>query len=202
MLRCNSIRTKDRRLKTPLQSGRGAPPPGAAILPHIFSLQSEKARSKVLRIHRYSTAGQLLRQAFAPLHPTPEQLQKARRRTRATGPLRYPLRIKTVIENFTYPHGIRRPELAGPARCIAVSLGVQRQVVPVPAFLPQNGAGFRYDTPTTRGSSTIGSHRVKHEPSPGVLRSTRSPFIRRASVRLIVRPSPVPPLRRVYPPSA
>ena len=60
----------------------------------------------------------------------------------------------------------------------------------------------------TRGAATgwasTASRAVKKnvEPLPGVLSTVRSPPIRRASLRLITRPSPVPPYFRVVDVSA
>ena len=49
----------------------------------------------------------------------------------------------------------------------------------------------------TSAVSRLGARSVKQEPSPGRLRTVRSPPMSRANLRLMVSPRPVPPSRRV-----
>lgn len=93
---------------------------------------------------------------------------------------------------------------------------IRHSVCTKPLSRPSPGSRSRWSAPgplstspavqvqSTRSSTgvALGSQRVKHDPSPLVLRSVRSPPIRFASSSPMDSPRPAPPCLRVFPGSA
>lgn len=95
------------------------------------------------------------------------------------------LTIDGVINPFTARYLERELDRAAAAGAAAVVLR-----------LDTPGHSQRRYAPVSRGLLTRGSVSVKHDPTPSVLSTVRSPFIARARSRLMANPSPTPPSRR------